>query len=87
MMVFGAYRRNPEGRSTSRPDSGPSIVLCPLSAEAVRKRDFQGPMRERQEARQVSPAVWIVVRRRAQAALIAWMSGCTPRTAIIRFRL
>jgi hypothetical protein len=25
-----------------------------LSAEAVRKRDFQGPMRERQEARQVS---------------------------------
>jgi hypothetical protein len=58
-----------------------------LSAEAVRKRDFQGPMRERQEARQVSPAVWIVVRRRAQAALIAWMSGCTPRTAIIRFRL
>ena len=23
----------------------------------------------------------------AQAALIAWMSGCTPRMAIIRFRL
>jgi hypothetical protein len=26
-------------------------------------------------------------RRGAQAALIAWMSGCTPRMAIIRFRL
>ena len=39
------------------------------------------------EARLSLLAVLIFVRRGAQAALIAWMSGCTPRMAIIRFRL
>jgi hypothetical protein len=40
-----------------------------------------------QEARLGLLAVYIFIRRGAQAALIAWMSGCTPRMAIIRFRL
>jgi hypothetical protein len=39
------------------------------------------------EARLGLLAVLIFVRRGAQAALIAWMSGYTPRMAIIRFRL
>jgi hypothetical protein len=43
-------------------------------------------MRERQEARQVSQRFDFHTER-AQAPLIAWMSGRTPRMAIIRFRL
>ena len=39
------------------------------------------------EARLGLLAVLIFARRGAQAALIAWMSGCTPRMAIVRFRL
>jgi hypothetical protein len=44
-------------------------------------------MRDREKTRQISQLGYAVRLERAQAALIAWMSGCTPRMAIIRFRL
>jgi hypothetical protein len=55
-----------------------------LSAEAVRKDDFQGRMWER-----AGSAVGFAggLGFHSEGALIAWMSGCTPRMAIIRFRL
>ena len=52
-------------------------------AKRRRSRAYAGA----QEARLGLLAVYIFIRRGAQAALIAWMSGCTPRMAIIRFRL
>jgi hypothetical protein len=33
------------------------------------------------------PSGLVVLLERAQMALIAWISGCTPRMAIIRFKL
>jgi hypothetical protein len=61
------------------------ILERPESAEAVRKGDES-------LCGSAGSAVgfaggYIFIRRGAQAALIAWMSGCTPRMAIIRFRL
>ena len=58
-----------------------------LPAEAVRKGDVQEPMRERPGSAVGFAGGLDFHTEGAQAALIAWMSGCTPRMAIIRFRL
>jgi hypothetical protein len=60
---------------------------CPLSNEAVRKGDVQEPMRERPGSAVGFGRGLDFHTERAQAALIASMSGAAPRMAIIRFRL
>ena len=64
----------------------PQTLVGALSAEAVRKRDFQEPMRERHGALQVSQRLRFSSREELRRP-IAWMSGCAPRMAIIRFKL
>src|SRR5208283_3364725 len=60
---------------------------CAESGEAVRKRDFRDVVRQRPGSAVGFAGGLRFVSRGPQAALIAWMSGRTPRMAIIRFRL
>ena len=72
-----------------RPAVAQPIVfrLRPHSAEAVRKGNVQEPMWERLGSAVGFAGGLDFHKERAQVALIAWMSGCTPRMVIIRFRL
>ena len=81
-VISRSQRNGAMARTAVVPDMAPVVAL---SAEAVRKRNYLRRYGAGWKRDGICRRVDFL--RNGPQTFIAWMSGCTPRRAIIRFRL